>query len=172
MKGFSYDIKRHNANSLNDEILLFYKRYDIRPIRHQQKRGLAPAQYKKADIKQKNFEERCVMNIKSIALAITFLLSGAFAFAESVHLPQAVEHTKEAITHGKEGHASVLVEHATAALTHAKESEQAEANPHTAEGITHLKAAIDVGNKGDAKGATTHAEEALKHLEMASKSKK
>jgi Small metal-binding protein len=113
------------------------------------------------------------MNIKTIAITTAFLLSGAFAFAESVHLPQAVEHTKAAITHGEAGHASVLVEHASTALTHAKASEKAEANPHTEEGITHLKAAIDVGKKGDATaGGTTHAKEALKHLELASQPKK
>jgi hypothetical protein len=66
----------------------------------------------------------------------------------------------------------MLVEHASTALTHAEASEKAEANPHTEEGITHLKAAIDVGKKGDAKGGTTHAKEALKHLEMASQPKK
>ena len=126
---------------------------------------------KKVDIKTKNIE-RYVINIKTIALATTLLLSGAFAFAESVHLPQAVEHTKAAITHGEAGHAPMLVEHASTALTHAEASEKAEANPHTEEGITHLKAAIDVGKKGDAKGGTTHAKEALKHLEMASQPKK
>jgi len=60
-----------------------------------------------------------------------------------------------------------LVEHASTALTHAQESEKAEANPHTEEGITQLKAAIEVGKKGDAAGGTTHAKEALKHLDLA-----
>ena len=35
-----------------------------------------------------------------------------------------------------------------------------------------LKNVADVGKKGDAKGGTTHAKEALKHLEMASQPKK
>jgi hypothetical protein len=98
-------------------------------------------------------------------------LAGEPSTAESVHLPQAVEHTTAAITHGEAGHAPVLVEHAEAALTHAEASQKAQANPHTAEGITHLKAAIDTGKKGDTAGATTHAKEALKHLELAGQSK-
>jgi hypothetical protein len=60
------------------------------------------------------------MNIKATALAAALLLAGSCAFAESVHNPQAVEHTKAAITHGEMGHAPVLQEHAEAALTHAK----------------------------------------------------
>ena len=40
------------------------------------------------------------MNIRTIALTTVLLFSGSFAFAETVHLPQAVEHTKAAITHG------------------------------------------------------------------------
>jgi hypothetical protein len=115
---------------------------------------------------------RLAMKIKALALASALLLSGPFAFAESVHLPQAIEHTKAAITHGEMGHAPILVEHAEAALTHAEASQKAEANPHTAEGITHLKASIDTGKKGDAAAGTTHAKEALKHLEMAEPAKK
>jgi hypothetical protein len=107
------------------------------------------------------------MKTKIIALAAAFLMSSGLALAESVHLPQAVEHTKAAITHGEAGHAPILVEHATVALDHAKASDKAEANPHTGEGIVHLEAAIDVAKKGDAAGGTTHAKEALKHLEMA-----
>ena len=95
------------------------------------------------------------MNIKIILLATISLLGGSFAFAESVHLPQAIEHTNAAITHGEAGHAPVLVEHASTALTHAEASEKAEVNQHTEEGITHLKAAIDVGKKGDAAGGVT-----------------
>jgi hypothetical protein len=68
------------------------------------------------------------MNIKSIVLGTVFLLSGTFSFAESTHLPQAVEHTKVAITHGEAGHAPVLVEHTKTALTHAEASEKTEAN--------------------------------------------
>ncbi len=120
------------------------------------------------------YKARYVMNIRNIALIIVtplFLLSGAFAFAESVHLPQAIEHTQVAISQGESGHADALAEHASVALTHAEASEKAEANPHTEEGIKHLKAAIDVGEKGDAKEATDHAKEALKHLEMVSQSK-
>ena len=108
-----------------------------------------------------------LMKKQMIALAAALVMSSGIALSESVHLPQAVEHTRAAITHGEAGHAPVLVEHATVALDHAKASEKAEANPHTGEGIVHLEAAIDVAKKGDAAGGTTHAKEALRHLEMA-----
>ena len=48
-------------------------------------------------------------------------------------------------------------------------AEKAKANSHSAEGITQLKAAIDHGKEGHADVATKHAEEALTHLEAATK---
>jgi hypothetical protein len=67
-------------------------------------------------------------------------------------------HTKQAIDHGKMGHADVLTTHAEAALTHAQAVEKAKANPHCKEAIKHLEQAIDEGKKGHADAATTHAE--------------
>ena len=107
------------------------------------------------------------MKIQSILVATLLATTSGVLFAESVHLPQAVEHTQAAIKEGKAGKATALTEHATVALEHAKASEKAEANPHTGEGIIHLEAAIDVGKKGDAAGGTTHAKAALDHLKMA-----
>ena len=71
------------------------------------------------------------MKKSAIALAIALLSTGSFAYAEPVHNPQAVEHTKQAITHGEAGHAALLQEHAQTALTHAKASEVAEPSVHT-----------------------------------------
>ena len=113
------------------------------------------------------------MNRRMVYLVMGWVLSGGFALAESVHLPQAIEHTKAAITHGEASnhngieHVPLLVSNVNTALEHAKASEKAEANPHTAEGIIHLEAAIDAAKKDDAKGATQHAKDALKHLELA-----
>lgn len=111
------------------------------------------------------------MKIKTIVVAMTLSAISGFVLAESVHLPQAVEHTQAAIKEGEAGKAAALVEHATVALEHAKASEKAEANPHTGEGIVHLEAAIDVAKKGDAAGGTTHAKSALEHLGMAAPKK-
>ena len=108
-----------------------------------------------------------------IALSMAWLLSSGFAFAESVHLPQAIEHTKaavahgEAINHGGLDHVPLSVSNLNTALEHAKASEKAEPNAHTAEGIVHLEAAVNAAKQNDAKETTLHAKEALKHLEMA-----
>ena len=113
------------------------------------------------------------MNAKIILIALTGILSTGFALAESVHLPQAIEHTKAAIAHGEASnhngieHAPPLVSNINTALEHAKASEKAEPNPHTAEGIVHLEAAINSAKSNDAKAGIQHAKEALKHLEMA-----
>jgi len=107
------------------------------------------------------------MTLKTLVAATALALISNLALAESVHLPQAVEHTKAAIKEGEAGKAPALAEHAGVALEHANASEKAEANPHTSEGIVHLKAAIDTAKKGDAPGGTAHAKEALKHLELA-----
>ena len=117
------------------------------------------------------------MNRKMGFWVIGWVLSSGFALAESVHLPQAIEHTKTAITLGEASnhngieHVPSLVSNVNTALEHAKASEKAEANPHTAEGIIHLEAAIDAVKKDDAKGGTQHAKEALKHLELAQEPK-
>jgi hypothetical protein len=112
------------------------------------------------------------MTMKPIFAMIIMSAISSIAVAETVHLPQAVEHTKLAIKEGEAGKAQGLSEHASQALEHAQASEKAEANPHTTEGIVHLKAAVDTGKKGDAAGGTSHAKEALKHLDLAGASAK
>jgi hypothetical protein len=117
------------------------------------------------------------MNIKTLCLALVFCVHSGFSLAESVHLPQAIEHTKTAITHGEASnhggieHVPLLVSNINTALEHAKASEKAEANPHTVEGIIHLEAAINATKQDDVKSGTLHAKEALKHLEMAQEPK-
>ena len=56
-------------------------------------------------------------------VVVAVLLLGALAFvvngvswAAKTHAAEAVEHTEEAISHGKQGHADVLVKHAETAL--------------------------------------------------------
>lgn len=112
------------------------------------------------------------MKIITIIFSTTLLLNSAFAFAESVHLPQAIEHTKAAITQAKLGHTPTFLEHASTAREHAKDSEMAEANPHTTEGISRLNLAIDDAEKGKAVAGTKHAKEALNHFELASHTKR
>src|ERR1700730_11842778 len=101
----------------------------------------------------------------ALSLGVATLFVPGLALAED-HLAEA-SHTKEAIDHGKQGHADVLVTHAEAALQHAEAAETAKDNSHTKEGITHLNAAIDHGKQGHADVATAHAQEALTHLEAA-----
>ena len=107
------------------------------------------------------------MKIQHIVLATALLLNSALVFAESVHLPQAIEHTKAAITQGGAGHVPTFLEHASTAREHAKASEIAEVNPHTTEGILRLNLAIDDAEKGNAAAGTKHAKEALNHFELA-----
>src|SRR5437016_1405232 len=68
---------------------------------------------------------------------------------------------KEAVAHGKQGHADVLVQHAEEALKHAGAAAK---NPHVDEGIKHLNEAVAHGKQGHADVATKHAEEAVTHL--------
>jgi len=81
------------------------------------------------------------------------------------HLIATINHTQEAIEHGRLGHADLLVTHAEAALKHARESEAAEKNKHVKEGVVHLNAAIEHGRQGHAEVATKHAEQALVHFD-------
>jgi hypothetical protein len=117
------------------------------------------------------------MNRKTNCLVIGLMLNCGLALAESTHLPQAIEHTKAAITHGEASnhdgieHVPLMVSNINTALEHAKASEKAEANPHTAEGIIHLEAGITAAKQNDAKSGTGHAKEALKHLELAQEPK-
>jgi cellobiose-specific phosphotransferase system component IIA len=73
----------------------------------------------------------------------------------------AIMEAKEAVDHGKQGHAEVLVTHAEKSLHFA---ERGGKTTHLGEGIKHLKEAIEHGKAGHADVATEHAETALTHL--------
>ena len=73
----------------------------------------------------------------------------------------AIMEAKQAVDHGKQGHAEVLATHAEKALNFA---ERGGKNSHLEEGIKHLKEAIEHGKAGHADVATEHAETALTHL--------
>ncbi|MDF0651351.1 MAG: small metal-binding protein SmbP [Nitrospira sp.] len=78
------------------------------------------------------------------------------------HVRDAVDHTKAAVLHGKEGHADVCAEHADAALKSAKGARVK--SPHLDEGIKHLAEAVKHGKAGHADACTEHAEGAATHL--------
>ncbi len=83
---------------------------------------------------------------------------------EEKNVMDAIRHAKEAVDHGKQGHAEVLVTHAEASLQHAK---MGGTDPHLDEAITHLQEAIEHGKAGHVDVATQHAENALTHLDKA-----
>jgi len=73
----------------------------------------------------------------------------------------AIIEAKQAVEHGKQGHADVLVIHAGKSMNFA---ERGGKSSHLKEAITHLKEAIEHGKAGHADVATEHAEAALTHL--------
>jgi cellobiose-specific phosphotransferase system component IIA len=73
----------------------------------------------------------------------------------------AIMEAKQAVDHGKQGHAEALVTHAEKSMHYA---ERGGKNPHLAEGMKHLNEAIEHGKAGHADVATEHAETALIHL--------
>lgn len=76
----------------------------------------------------------------------------------------SIAHAKEAVEHGKQGHADAVAMHAEKARNFA---ERGGKSPHLAEGMTHLTAAMEHGKAGHADVATQHVEEALTHLNAA-----
>ena len=73
----------------------------------------------------------------------------------------AIVEAKQAVEHGKQGHAEVLVTHAQKSLNFA---ERGGKSSHLKEAIKHLTEAIEHGKAGHADVATEHAETALTHL--------
>ena len=73
----------------------------------------------------------------------------------------AIMEAKQAVDHGKQGHAEVLVTHAEKSMHFA---ERGGKSLHLDEGMKHLKEAIEHGKAGHADVATEHAETALTHL--------
>ena len=81
--------------------------------------------------------------------------------AEDQHRQEALKLAKDAVAHGKQGHADAVVTNAEAALKHAM---QAGKGPHVDAAVTELKNAIEHGKAGHADVATKHAEAAVTHL--------
>ncbi|OQW66746.1 MAG: hypothetical protein BVN28_00090 [Nitrospira sp. ST-bin4] len=77
------------------------------------------------------------------------------------NVSQAIDHAKQAVAHGKEGHVDELVKHAETALDFA---EMGGKGVEVREGIHHLKEAIAHGKAGHADVGIEHLEAALKHL--------
>jgi Small metal-binding protein len=80
---------------------------------------------------------------------------------EQQNLRDAIELAREAVDHGKQGHAEKLVAYAEASLQLALRGGE---SLHLAEAITNLKEAIEHGKAGHADVATKHAETAVTHL--------
>lgn len=80
---------------------------------------------------------------------------------EQQNRQDAIKLAKEAVDHGKQGHAAALVTSAKAALEQALKAGQAS---HVEEGIGELNQAIEHGKAGHADAATKHAELAVTHL--------
>ena len=81
--------------------------------------------------------------------------------AEDQHRQEALKFAKDAVAHGKQGHAEAIVSNADAALQHALKASK---GLHVDAAVTELKNAIEHGKAGHADVATTHAEFAVTHL--------
>lgn len=80
---------------------------------------------------------------------------------EDQHRQDAIKLAKDAVVHGKQGHAEAVVSNAEAALQHALKAGK---DAHLETGIAELKHAMEHGNAGHADVATKHAEQAVTHL--------
>lgn len=80
---------------------------------------------------------------------------------EQQNRQDALKLAREAVDHGKQGHAGALVTSAEAALQQALKAGE---SPHVGEGIGELNQAIEHGKAGHADVATKHAELAVTHL--------
>lgn len=109
------------------------------------------------------------MTSKFYCGALILVALGAFVSVPTLNaqpspagnIRDAIMEAKQAVDHGKQGHAEVLVTHAEKSMNYA---ERGGKNPHLDEGIKHLKEAIEHGKAGHADVATEHAETALTHL--------
>jgi hypothetical protein len=106
-----------------------------------------------------------------VGLGLALFLSPRYALAESNHLEQAIEETKEAIREGKRDEPASLVEHAVNAVDHANMAQKQKPSEHIKTGVVHLKKAIKTA-KGTHSSrrvarAVKHAETALTHFEAA-----
>jgi len=99
-----------------------------------------------------------------ILVALGTFVSAPMLYAQpspAGNVQDAIVHAKEAVDHGKQGHADALAEHAQKSLNFA---ERGGKNSHLKEAIAHLTEAVQHGKAGHADVATEHAETALTHL--------
>jgi hypothetical protein len=117
-----------------------------------------------------NTKGKTMKKLALLGASLLLMLSSA-VFAEE-HADAALTHAKEAVEHGKAGHAPVLVEHAEASLAHAKkavEVAKGENKTHLEAGVKALEEAIKHGKMGHADVATKSAEEAVTHIQAGDK---
>ena len=77
------------------------------------------------------------------------------------NIREAIQHTKKAVDHGKQGHAAEFVTHAETSLVYAKMGGK---GSHLDEAKKHLKEAIEQGKAGHADVGAEHAEAAIQQL--------
>ena len=94
------------------------------------------------------------------------LMTNVASAQVSPHVAEALNHAKQAVEHGKMGHAPVLTQHAEEAMKHLEMARKDGANPHLDAAAKGLNDAITHGKMGHADVATKGAEEGVKHLEM------
>jgi len=85
--------------------------------------------------------------------------------APNKHVSEAKDEIKEAVKHGKQGHADVLGKHAEKALRHVQMAEKdLKDNPHVQEAMKSLEDSVLEAKQGHADKGTEAAEQALTHL--------
>ncbi len=105
---------------------------------------------------------------KIISIGTGLLLLSTSVFADS-HTAAALEHANAAVVNGADGQTQLLLEQTKAALKHTlAASKEAKSVPkiHLDAAAKELHEANELGNLGHIGSATTHAEAALKHIEM------
>jgi Small metal-binding protein len=104
--------------------------------------------------------------IISIGTSLLFLSTPVIA---DNHTAAALEHANAAVVNGANGQTPLLLEQTKAALSHTlAASKDAKSVPktHLDAAVKELNEANELGNLGHIGSATTHAEAAVKHIEM------
>jgi hypothetical protein len=120
--------------------------------------------------KYKFYEERMMKKMIFICAGLLLFLSNSI-FAEN-HTSAALEHANAAAVNGEAGQTPTLLEHTKAALNHTlAASKEAKSVPktHLDAAAKELQEAKDLANLGHVGSATTHAEAAVKHIEIGNK---
>lgn len=95
---------------------------------------------------------------------VMLVMVSSFAFGQSKHLAEAIEHAQAAVAQGRQGYPDALTTQAQEALKHAELAKKESPNPHLEEGIRGLKEAMAHGRAGHTDKATQAAADALTHL--------